>query len=118
MEYPAFVDCAQTLMRRPGPELLGEVSEAAVFRLGRAINTCLTRVADVLREGVDAGTFTTKDPVLLANTLYAIGLGGMQLARVGVLVTETAPGLPAVAPVDQASVRAYLVDTAVALARG
>src|SRR3954451_25113436 len=26
-EYPAFIDCAQTLMRRPGPELLEQVSE-------------------------------------------------------------------------------------------
>src|SRR4029079_1864654 len=28
VEYPAFVDCAQTLMRRPGPELLEEISES------------------------------------------------------------------------------------------
>src|SRR3954449_6134078 len=28
LEYPAFVDCAQTLMRRPGPELLEEISES------------------------------------------------------------------------------------------
>src|SRR5688572_20275212 len=48
IEYPAFVDCAQTLMRRPGPELLEEVSEGAVYRLGRGIATCLARVADVL----------------------------------------------------------------------
>src|SRR5436190_13667328 len=31
LEYPAFVDCALTLMRRPGPELLEEVSESAMF---------------------------------------------------------------------------------------
>src|SRR3954453_21360746 len=29
--HPAFVDCAQTLMRRTGPELLEEMSESAVF---------------------------------------------------------------------------------------
>ena len=42
LEHPAFVDCAQTLMRRPGPELLDEISESALFRLGRGISRCLT----------------------------------------------------------------------------
>src|SRR4051812_42665071 len=44
MEFPAFVDCALTLMRRPGPELLEEVSEGALYRLGRSIAGCLARV--------------------------------------------------------------------------
>src|SRR3712207_2913803 len=35
LAHPAFVDCAQTLMRRSGPELLDEISESALFRLGR-----------------------------------------------------------------------------------
>ncbi len=33
--HPAFVDCAQALMRRQGSELLDEISEGALFRLGR-----------------------------------------------------------------------------------
>ena len=41
--HPAFVDCAQTLMRRTGPELLDEMSESALFRLGRGISGCLAR---------------------------------------------------------------------------
>src|SRR6478609_11028146 len=32
--HPAFVDCAQTIMRRTGPDLLDEMSESALFRLG------------------------------------------------------------------------------------
>src|SRR6478752_3076934 len=40
LEYPAFVDCALTLMRRTGPELLQEISEGAMYRLGRGIATC------------------------------------------------------------------------------
>ena len=59
IEFPAFVDCAQTLMRRPGPELLEEVSEGAVYRLGRGIASCLAHVAEVLQAGVDEGTFHT-----------------------------------------------------------
>ena len=39
--HPAFVDCAQSLMRRSGSELLDEISESALFRLGRAISSSL-----------------------------------------------------------------------------
>ena len=118
IEFPAFVDCAQTLMRRPGPELLEEVSEGAVYRLGRGIATCLGRVADVLQAGVDDGTFHTEDVHLLANTLYATGLGGMQLARVGMLVKEAAPGVPVVAPLSPDQVKDYLVSSTLAMAVG
>src|SRR4051794_4041590 len=50
--HPAFVDCAQTLMRRTGPELLEEMSESAVFRLGRGISSCLAVLIEVLEDGV------------------------------------------------------------------
>ncbi|HET6627217.1 MAG TPA: TetR family transcriptional regulator [Nocardioidaceae bacterium] len=118
VEYPAFVDCAQTLMRRPGPELLEEVSEGAVYRLGRGIATCLARVADVLRDGVERGTFHTEDVDLLANTLYATGLGGMQLARVGMLVKEAAPGVPVVAVLSAEQVKEHMVAASIAMAVG
>ncbi|HEX6517076.1 MAG TPA: TetR/AcrR family transcriptional regulator [Nocardioidaceae bacterium] len=118
IEFPAFVDCAQTLMRRPGPELLEEVSEGAVYRLGRGIATCLARVADVLQAGVDDGLFHTDDVHLLANTLYATGLGGMQLARVGMLVKEAAPGVPTVATLSAQQVKDHLVEASVAMAVG
>ncbi|HET6652739.1 MAG TPA: TetR/AcrR family transcriptional regulator [Nocardioides sp.] len=118
LEYPAFVDCALTLMRRPGPELLEEISEGAMFRLGRGISTCLARVAAVIEAGVDAGTFHTDDVHLLANTLYAAGLGGMQLARVGMLVKEAAPGIPTVATLSRRQVKEHLVASSVAMAIG
>ena len=118
IEFPAFADCAQTLMRRPGPELLEEVSEGAVYRLGRGIATCLARVASVLESGVHAGIFAEQDVHLLANTLYATGLGGMQLARVGMLVKEAAPGVPTVVPLSAAQVKELMVTTAIAMATG
>jgi AcrR family transcriptional regulator len=117
-EYPAFVDCAQTLMRRPGPELLEEVSEGAVFRLGRGIATCLARVATVIEAGIADGSFRDQDVHLLANTLYATGLGGMQLARVGMIVKEAAPGVPTVAPLSPSQVKEHMVATALAMAAG
>ena len=72
------------------------MSESAVFRLGRAISSCLAMLTQVLEDGVESGAFTVDDPVLLANTLYASGLGALQLARVGILVKEAAPGIPTV----------------------
>ncbi len=114
--HPAFVDCAQTLMRRPGPELLEEISEGALFRLGRGISACLTRLSDVIDAGVAAGDFAAQDSTLLANHMYASGLGGLQLARVGMVVKESAPGIPAITPVSAAEVKRYLVATARALA--
>ena len=118
LEFPAFVDCAQTLMRRPGPELLEEVSEGAVYRLGRGIATCLGRVAEVLDAGVREGVFRTEDVHLLANTLYATGLGGLQLARVGMQVQEAAPGVPVVATLSPEQVKEHLVAASIAMAVG
>lgn len=116
--HPAFVDCAQTLMRRTGPELLDEISESAMFRLGRAIAACLRPLTDVVETGVAAGDFHKVDADVLANHMYATGLGALQLARVGMLVKEAAPGVPAIAPVSPDQVKAFLVATARALATG
>ncbi len=118
LEFPAFVDCAQTLMRRPGPELLEEISESSLFRLGRGISACLAVLSQVLEDGNESGDFHVDDPTLLANHMYASGLGALQLARVGMLVKESAPGIPAISPVSPEDVRAYLVATAKALAAG
>ncbi|MEI5673946.1 MULTISPECIES: TetR/AcrR family transcriptional regulator [unclassified Nocardioides] len=110
LAHPAFVDCAQALMRRSGPELLDEISEGALFRLGRSISACLAVLGSALEElGVD-------DPTLLANTLYASGLGALQLARVGILVKEASPGIPTVGQISPEQVRDYLVTSALALA--
>lgn len=116
LEYPAFVDCAQTLMRRPGPELLEQVSEGALFRLGRAISACLRTLTEVLDAGVASGDFTLEDSTLVANYMYASGLGALQLARIGILVKESAPGIPTIATISGEQVRDFLTTSAVALA--
>jgi AcrR family transcriptional regulator len=114
--HPAFVDCAQMLMRRSGAELFDEVSESAVLRLGRAISSCLAVLSGALEAGVESGEFRVDDPTLLANTLYASGLGALQLARVGILVKEAAPGVPTVGTISAEQVRDYMVASALALA--
>lgn len=113
--HPAFVDCAQALMRRRGEDLLAEISESALVRLGRGIASSLAVLTDTLEAGVASGEFELEDPVLLANALYASGLGALQLARVGILVKETAPGIPTVGTVSPDQVRDYLVSSALAL---
>ena len=50
--------------------------------------------------------------------MYASGFGALQLARVGMQVKESAPGVPAISPVSGDQVRSYLVATAKALATG
>jgi len=116
VEYPAFIDCAQTLMRRTGPELLDEISEGAMLRLGRSMTACLKQISDVLDDGVAAGDFRHVDSVVLANHMYASGLGALQLARLGMLVTESSPGMPMMTPLDPEQVKKYLVASARALA--
>ncbi len=118
LEYPAFVDCAQTLMRRPGPELLEQVSEGALFRLGRAISACLRTLKETLADGTESGDFQVEDPDLVANYMYASGLGALQLARIGLLVKESSPGIPTISHISGAQVRDLLTSTAVALATG
>lgn len=117
--HPAFVDCAQSLMGRTGDELLGELSESALFRLGRGISGSLAVISAVLEDGAASGEFTlSADATLLANTFYATGLGALQLARVGILVKESAPGVPTVGQITADQVRAYLVTSALAIATG
>jgi AcrR family transcriptional regulator len=116
--HPAFVDCAHSLMRRTGTELFDEISEGAMLRLGRAIAACLATLRKTLEAGVDAGDFTIEDPVLLANTLYATGLGGLQLARVGLVIDEASPGVPHVGRIGAEQVKALLLTSALAMARG
>jgi AcrR family transcriptional regulator len=114
LEYPAFVDCGVTILRM-GPALMDELSSSALHRLGRGMSGCLARLVEVIEAGQAAGRFEVADPPTVANLLYATGLGGLQLARLGVMVREAAPGVPDVAPIDVATVKQLLMTSALAL---
>ncbi len=114
LAHPAFVDCAQALMRRPGSELLDEVSERALLKLGGAMTACLRSLSDVIDAGVASGEFKVKDTTLLANTLYASGLGALMLARSGLVIRESAPGVPVVGEISAEQVKQYMVASALA----
>ncbi|HSU00957.1 MAG TPA: TetR/AcrR family transcriptional regulator [Nocardioides sp.] len=118
LAHPAFVDCAQSIMRRPGGDLLEEVSESAMYRLGQSISGCLSVLTRTIEAGVTSGAFRVEDPRLLANMLYASGLGTLQLGRVAMLVSEDTPGVPRISRVTAEQVRDHMVSTALALAGG
>ena len=118
LDHPAFVDCAQALMRRPGSELLDEVSERALLKLGGGMAACLRTLSETIERGVAAGDFEVEDATLLANTLYASGLGALMLARSGLVIRESSPGVPVVGEISADQVKHYLVGTALAAARG
>jgi AcrR family transcriptional regulator len=112
LRYPAFLDCALSLMRRPAAELEERVGEGTWLRLGRSMSACLAPLAAILEaEGVE-------DPDFTANRLYTQVLGTMHLARIGLGVREAAPGVPGAFVLDPERVRAACVDDALALVRG
>src|SRR3954468_6220836 len=69
LRYPAFLDCALSLMRRPAEELRDRVSEGVWLRLGRSMAACLAPLGAILEaDGV-------ADPDFVANRLYTQVLG-------------------------------------------
>jgi AcrR family transcriptional regulator len=118
VEHPAFVDCAQTLLRRRGTELFEEVGGETMIELGTAMSACLAHVVRILRDGAEQGEFHASDPSLVANVLYAQGLGALNLAHLQWSVREHNTGLPVVDDVSSETLRGYLVDGALAIAKG
>ena len=94
LRYPAFLDCALSLMRGPARDLHATVSESVWLRLGQGIGRCVCHVSALLRDGSAAGAFAVEDPDYLANVLWTQMLGVMHLARSRVGVRQAAPGIP------------------------
>ncbi|MDX6629683.1 MAG: hypothetical protein QOH00_1929 [Gaiellales bacterium] len=115
-DYPAFLDCAISLLRRPHEVLRERVSDAVWIRLGQGMESCLGVCADILRDGKEAGVFAVEDPDFTANHLWTVVLGTMHLARSGVGVSRSAPGVPNVFVVEPETVRAAAVRAARAIA--
>jgi len=117
LDYPAFLDCGLALMQRPASELRELVSGAVLFRLGRAMAAILGPLERILAAGAARGVFAIDDPDFMANRLYTQVLGSMHLARVGVGVRESAPGVAETFDLDPERVREACVQDALALAR-
>jgi AcrR family transcriptional regulator len=114
LEHPAFVDCALSLLGKPGPMLLDEISEGALLRLGSLMAGELRHIAGLLV--LDRGeALSLEDAELLANALYMQVLGVMHLARSGVIVRPSPSGLPVWAPVDADRIVDLVVQMGVAV---
>ena len=105
LRYPAFLDCALSLMRRPADELRERVGEGTWLRLG-ALDVRLPGAAG---RG-SSPTRACDDPDFAANRLYTQVLGTMHLARIGSGVHEAAPGVPGAFALDAERVRRGLCD--------
>ena len=79
---------------------------------------CLRSLSSVIEDGVAAGEFEVKDATLLADALYASGLGALMLARSGLVIRESSPGVPVVGEISADQVKGYMVASALAAARG
>ena len=116
LRYPAFLDCALSLMRRPARDLRETLSESVWFRLGQGIAACVGHVSKILAEGARAGTFAVEDPDYTANVLWTQILGTTHLARIRVGVREAAPGIPELFRIEPADVARTCVAAALATA--
>jgi AcrR family transcriptional regulator len=110
LRYPAFLDCALSLMHRPAGELREALSDSVWMRLGQGIASCVVHVSEILRAGARDGAFTVEDPDYMANVLWTQVLGATHLARIRVGVRQVAPGIPELFTVDPER----LADTCVA----
>jgi AcrR family transcriptional regulator len=111
VRYPAFVDCALSIMHRPAQDLQSIVSESVWLRLGGGMASCIGPLCDELR------TLGHPDPDYTANVLWTQGLGLMHLARIRVGLRRTADGDPELFLVEADTVVQTCVDTALTLAR-
>lgn len=114
LRNPAFVDCALTLVRRSADELMVEVGETAMTRLGTAMWECLQHVVSALDAGSESGVFSVDDPILLANLYYTEALGILSFAALQMSVGQ-GPAVNA-APIDDIKRLARIA--AVSQARG
>ncbi len=115
--YPAFLDSALAIMRRPAAELNAIVSEVVWLRLGQGMAACIDHVARILKAGNETGVFEVPDPDFTANMLWTQALGAMHLARIRVGMRLGESGQPELFKVDSKQVVRAVVDSALATAR-
>lgn len=92
--YPAFVDCAQALLRFRGADLFDAIRYERLVELGAAMNHCLHHVVIAVEAGNVSGEFEIADPELFANIAYTMSLGLLNLMAFRMSVRELDTGLP------------------------
>lgn len=117
LRYPAFVDCALSLMRRPAAELRELLSESAWSALGESMSRSLGVTAEIIRRGIEEGAFAVEDPDMATNLLYAQTIGLLQSARIGLGVAHDGDGRPTAFEIGEEDVRAAAIAAAIAAVR-
>ncbi len=114
LRYPAFLDCALSLMRRPARELQDVVSGSVWLRLGQGMANCVDQLAQLLRAGNEAGVFGVEDPDFMASALWTQILGMTHLGRIGAGVRQRTPGVPELFEVEPEQIVRTAVSSAMA----
>jgi AcrR family transcriptional regulator len=113
--YPAFLDCGLALLRRPAAELRDTLSDAAWFRISRAVERCVGAVQRALQAAAGDGVVLVDDPGFVATRLLTQMMGSMHLARSGVALGEPSPGALEATALDPEQVRDACVRDALAV---
>jgi AcrR family transcriptional regulator len=114
--YPAFLDCGFSLLRRPAPELRESLSDAAWFRVSRAVGRCVGVVQRALELGVGQTAIEVDDAGFLAGRLLTQMMGSLHLSRSGVSLREPVPGAITGVALESEQVRDACVRDALAVA--
>ena len=115
LRYPAFLDCGLSLLRRPARDLRETLSDAAWFRVSRAVGRCVGVVQRVLEAGLNQQVIEVDDPGFAVARLLTQMMGSMHLSRIGVSVRELAPGAVSATALDPVEVRDACVRDALAV---
>jgi AcrR family transcriptional regulator len=114
--YPAFLDCGFSLLRRPASELRETLSDAAWFRVSRAVGRCVGVVQRAVEAGAGEAAIDVNDPGFLACRLLTQMMGSLHLSRSGVSLREPFPGAITGVPLEPGQVRDACVRDALAVA--
>jgi AcrR family transcriptional regulator len=113
--YPAFLDCGLSLLRRPALELRDTMSDAAWFRVSRAVGRCVGVVQRALEVGVAQDAIVADDPGFLAGRLLTQMMGSLHLSRSGVSLREPVPGAVTAVALERLQVRDACIRDALAV---
>jgi len=116
--YPAFLDCGFSLLRRPAAELRETLSDAAWFRVSRAVGRCVGVVQRALEAGVAQPAFAVEDSGFLAGRLLTQMMGSLHLWRSGVSLREPVPGAVVGVALEREQVRDACIRDALLVAGG
>lgn len=115
LTYPAFLDCGLSLLRRPAVELRETLSDAAWFRVSRAVGRCVGAVQRVLEAGVSREIIEVDDAGFTAGRLLTQMMGSMHLSRTGVSLREATPGAVTAVAIESEQVRDACIRDALAV---